>query len=131
MSLLDNHHLKSIAELVRFYQAAIVNTAFGVGLYMLLVYAGLNIYVAQIISHFAGVAFNYFVYSRHVFRDRSPAKFRFALSYIVNYFVSLAVLAAFARVIASPYIAGIATTLVVSIGNYLVLKHLVFRRQTT
>lgn len=129
MSLAKKFSRERMGELIRFYEAAAINTAFGVGFYLLLIYAGLEMYMAQLISHFTGVIFNYAVYSRHVFRGSRAAKTRFACSYLVNYFASLAVLAGLAQFIASPYIAGIATALIVSLGNYLVLKRFVFGQQ--
>lgn len=116
-----------VIEIVRYYQAGIVNTLFGLGAYSALVAAGLNIYAAQAISHVAGMAFNYLTYSRHVFRDAGPAKTRFVLSYAVNYLASVATLALVARFLANPYVAGILSAFIVSVGNYFALKLVVFR----
>ena len=116
-----------IFELFRFYQVAILNTVFGLSTYALLVWFGLNMYAAQLIAHIMGVAFNYFTYSRHVFRAAAPAKLRFMVSYAVNYFVGLMALVAFAQVIASPYVSGVAAALSVSMINFFALKYLVFR----
>lgn len=121
-------HTRRLAELWRYYQAGVVNTLFGFGLYALLVRAGLNMYAAQVIAHVLGVAFNYLTYSRHVFRDAAPAKGRFALSYVVNYLLSLAALALVSQVVRSPYVAGAVATVVVSLVNYFALRHLVFTR---
>lgn len=95
---------------------------------MALVYFGLNMFIAQLVSHVAGMGFNYFTYSRHVFRDAAPAKLRFILSYGVNYLLGLGALAAVARYIASPYIAGLIAAIIVSAVNYFALKYLVFNR---
>lgn len=116
-----------LIELWRYYQMGVLNTAFGLGTYALLVWLGLNMFVAQLVSHLLGMAFNYLTYSRHVFRDAAPAKLRFVLSYGVNYLVGLATLAAVSQVIASPYGAGIVSAVLVSIVNYFALKYLVFR----
>lgn len=117
-----------VVEIVRYYQAGILNTLFGLGAYALLVHFGLGRYAAQAIAHVAGMAFNYLSYSRHVFRDAGPAKMRFVVSYGINYLAGLTTLALVSRVIASPYIAGFLTTFIVSVGNYFVLKLVVFRR---
>lgn len=113
-------------ELWRYYQAGVVNTAFGFGLYALLVRAGLNMFAAQAIAHCVGVAFNYLTYSRHVFRNAAPAKARFAASYAANYLLSVAVLALASQAVGSPYVAGAVATVLVSLVNYLALRHLVF-----
>ena len=118
--------LGSIERLWRYYQAGIVNTAFGYGLYALFVALGLNMYLAQVIAHLLGMTFNYFTYSRHAFHDSDVSKGRFILSYAVNYLLGLAALWAASQVIASPYLAGFVAVVVVSLINYLVLKNWVF-----
>lgn len=117
-----------ILELWRYYQVGVLNTLFGFGIYSGLVALGLNLYVAQFLSHFVGVAFNYFSYSRHVFTDAGPAKLRFILSYIGNYLLGLAALAVIAQFVRSPYLAGFSAVVIVSLINYFVLRHLVFKR---
>lgn len=119
-----------IRELVRFYQAALLNTAFGIGAYLVLVALGLNMYLAQATAHVMGMAFNYFTYSRHVFRGSAPAKLRFILSYGGHYLLGLGALASISQFVANPYIAGIAAALAVSVVNYFVLRHLVFRTRS-
>lgn len=116
----------SAARLWRYYQAGIVNTLFGYGVYVLLLTLGLWMYAAQLIAHVLGVAFNYFSYSRHVFQDSQASKLRFVMSYGFNYLLSLASLAAIAQIIRSPYLAGAIAILFVSLVNYFVLKNLVF-----
>jgi len=114
-------------RLWRYYQAGIVNTAFGYGLFALLIWLGVNLYIAQIISHLLGMTFNYFTYSRHAFSDHTTTRTRFILSYIANYFFGLLTLRVFSLFIASAYVAGFLATVVVSLVNFLVLKRLVFR----
>lgn len=118
--------LGSLERLWRYYQAGIVNTAFGYGLYALFVAVGINMYLAQIIAHVLGVAFNYFTYSRHAFHDADVSKTRFVLSYGVNYLLGLASLWSAAQVIPSPYLAGLIAVIVVSLINYVILRHWVF-----
>ena len=113
-------------EIIRYYQAGAVNAAFGYALYALLLWVGLNMYAAQLLAHILGVAFNYFTYSRHVFRDAGPAKARFAASYVLNYGISLAFLALVSLVVGSPYIAGLGAIILTSAVNYLILTRLVF-----
>ena len=122
----DGRRLGSIERLWRYYQAGIVNTAFGYGLYALLVAFGLNMYVAQIVAHLLGMAFNYFTYSRHAFDDSEVSKSRFILSYAVNYLLGLGALWAVSQAVASPYVAGFIAVAIVSLINYFILKHWVF-----
>ncbi|MEO6361382.1 MAG: GtrA family protein [Sphingomicrobium sp.] len=120
---------RKFSRLIRYYQAAVVNTLFGFGLYAILVAAGLNMFVAQGIGFVCGVTFNYFTYSRHAFRDRQGSKRAFVLAYGVNYLVNLALLAGFSLVLRSPYLAGLAATLIASLVNYFVLREVVFKQR--
>lgn len=122
--------LPHLAQLWRYYQVGVINTLVGFGLYAMLVRLGLNQYVAQIIAHLLGVAFNYFTYSRHVFSDTAPAKARFIIAYAFNYLVSLGSLAAASVFVHSPYLAGAISLVCASLINYFVLKHIVFIRPT-
>ena len=117
-------------RLWRYYQAGLVNTLFGYGLYALFVWTGVNMYVAQIAAHVLGMTFNYFTYSRFAFAGRDGSKGRFIASYILNYLLGLIALAAAAQAIRSPYLAGLVSVVFVSIVNYFILKRLVFRVQS-
>ncbi len=119
----------SLTRLWRYYQAGIVNTLFGYGVYALLLKVGLWMYAAQLIAQVLGAAFNYLSYSRHVFHDSRASKPRFILSYVFNYLLALASLAAAALVIRSPYVAGAVAIILVSLANYFILKNLVFVRR--
>jgi putative flippase GtrA len=120
------NYLTRLGQLFRYYQAGLINMAFGFSLYAILVAAGLNIYVSQVVSHVLGMAFNYFIYTNHVFRDTSPAKLRFVISYGVNYLISVGSLFAVSSLVKSPYIAGLIVVFGVSLLNYFLLKKLVF-----
>lgn len=120
-----------LMELVRFYQAAMVNAAFGFGLYVIFVRFGLNIYAAQIVSHALGMTFNYFTYSRHVFRDSAPAKLKFAATYTINYLIGLALLFVGSFFIESPYVVGFVVLILASFINYFLLKYVVFVKRLT
>lgn len=118
--------MSSARRLWRYYQAGIVNTAFGYGLYAAFVAIGLDKYVAQIFGHLLGMAFNYVTYSRHAFHDATVSKGRFIASYGLNYLLGLAALWGASQYIASPYLAGFIAVVVVSAINYLILRHWVF-----
>jgi len=118
---------ESLWTIFRFYQAALLNTIFGLSLYATLIYFGVNKYYAQVISHVIGMTFNYFTYSWHVFRVPG-AKFRFLLSYIFSGLLNFTLLYCISFFVASPYIAGVAATLCGSIIMFFVLKYCVFHR---
>lgn len=127
MIMFDWRSPKEWNHLWRYYQAGIVNTIFGYGLFALFVWLGLNIFLAQITSHVLGMLFNYFTYSRHAFAGHTTTKTHFALSYAGNYLLGLAVLWVLSRFIHSPYAAGFLTIVIVSLANFFVLRRLVFR----
>lgn len=116
-------------QIIRYYQAGIVNLAFGYGLFSGLVAIGMAAYPAQALSHVLGMGFNYFTYSRHVFREAGPAKLRFVASYAINYLLSLALLALLKQITSNDYVAGFAAAIIVSVLNFFVLKHAVFGRK--
>lgn len=120
---------RDILPVIRYYLTGLLNTAFGYGLFALLVWYAIDIFVAQLISHCLGVAFNYFTFSRFTFAGRAGSKWRFILSYAGNYFCSLAILFVISSQLASPYLSGLLTVLIVSALNYFVLNSLVFRRR--
>lgn len=114
-------------QLWRYYQAGIINTLFGYGLYAGMVAVGLNIYAAQAIGHVLGVAFNWFTYSRHAFRGSEGSAGRFVLSYAVNYLLSVATLRMITMGVDNPYAAGLLTVAIVSVINYFILAKFVFK----
>lgn len=116
-------------QIIRYYQAGIINLAFGYGLYAALVALGMPAYPAQALSHVLGMGFNYFTYSSHVFRDAGPSKLRFIASYAVNYLLSVATLAGLKQVIPNDYLAGFLAAIIVSLINFFALKYLVFNRK--
>lgn len=111
----------------RYYNVGLLNTAFGYGLYALLVFLGLNLFVAQIIGQICGATFNYFTYGRLVFRGVGSNLYSYVGAYGLNYLLALAFLTLAHRFIASPYLAGFVALVAVSVINYLVLKRFVFR----
>ena len=116
--------------LIRFAGVGVLNAAFGFGLYALLVRLGVNVFAAQISSHLLGMAFNYVMFKRHVFRDANHALFRFCVAYAMNYGLSLALMAALRPFIASPYLLGLVTLSGVAVLNFLILRFAVFRRRS-
>lgn len=113
-------------QIIRYYQAGLVNMCFGYGAFSALIMLGINAYPAQAISHTIGVFFNYFVYKRHVFSDSRPSKWKFVVSYIGNYVLSLIALIAMKKIIHNDYIAGLTGLIILSVFNFCVLKYIVF-----
>lgn len=120
-------HRERLAELWRYGHVGLLNTAFGYGLYALLVYLGLNLYVAQIIGQIIGAGFNYMTYRGLVFRGSRSTLRAFFGAYAFNYLMGFTFLSLAHRFIPSPYLAGFVATVAVAGINYLVLRRFVFR----
>lgn len=113
-------------RLFRYYQAGVVNVLFGYCLFALLIWFGLEVYVAQLVGHVLGMTFNYFTYSRYAFAGHQSSKRSFAMSYVLNYFLALVGLWVALKLFPSPYVAGFVATIAVSLINYFILKRFVF-----
>jgi putative flippase GtrA len=116
-----------LAELWRYYYVGLFNTAFGYGLYALLIFFGLNLFIAQIVAHVSGATFNYFMFKRHVFRNSSHSVPRYIVSYAFNYLIGLACLTVVHQFVKSAYLAGLGSLIITAMINYFVLKLFVFR----
>ena len=123
--------LARFGRLWRYYGVGLLNTAFGYGMFAALVWAGLNIFAAQIVAHVIGATFNYFMFRRFVFADSRPSIPRYVGSYAVNYLIGLGCLAAVRLAIPSPYLAGFLAMFCASAINYVILKLFVFRPRST
>ena len=124
-----SRYAPQIIELWLFYKIGVINTVVGISLYSILIFVGINLYFAQIVSHIFGVIFNYFMFTRHVFTGVKPSILKYIASYIVAYFVGLAFLAFFHQFFSSPYVAGILAAFATSMISYIMLKFAVFRRR--
>jgi putative flippase GtrA len=92
-----------------------------------LVFVGLNLFLAQIVAHICGTAFNYFTYSRHVFSGHRRSPVAFVAAYAFNYVMGLGLLFLAHLVVRNPYGAGFLALLVGTAINYFVLRRFVFR----
>lgn len=122
-------HRETIEHLWRFYSVAIVNTAFGFGMYALLVWLGVNLYIAQIASQVLGMTFNFFMFRKHVFRAHRASVPYYIVAYGSHYLMGLFFLALYYRVTGSAYLAGFLAAGSASLVNFAVLKFIVFTRR--
>ena len=116
----------TVRQFLRFLKIGVLNTLFGYALYALLLAAGLQMFVAQIVGTMIAIAFNYLTYSRYVFGGAAIYKMRFLFSYAVNYLISLASLATSAVVFPEPHLAGLVSMIISAAVNFLVLRTFVF-----
>jgi putative flippase GtrA len=129
--VLANLGIGRVEELIRYYGIGVINTIFGFGLYSVLIFVGLNLYIAQIIAHVIGTTFNYFTYSRHVFQRSQRKPMSYVVAYVFNYLLGLCLLAGSHHFFRSPYLAGFIALIIGTAINFFVLKRFVFpaRRQ--
>ncbi len=119
--------LARFAQVWAYAKVGVVNAMFGYLCYAALIFVGLGAFAAQLLAHLLGMAFNYFMFRRHVFKDSDAAIIRYIAAYAVNYVVGLGVLALLKTLVASDYIAGFLSIVIVAILNFVILKFLVFR----
>lgn len=119
--------MSRLERLIRYYGVGAINTAFGFGLYSLLVFLGLNLFLAQLGAVVCGTAFNYFTYSRHVFTGDQRSPKAFVAAYALNYLMGLGLLAVIHVFVKNPYAAGFVGLLIGTAINYFVLRRFVFR----
>ena len=120
-------HRALLGHAWRYYSVSLINTAFGYGTYALIVWAGVNLYVASTLSQLLGMTFNFFMFRAHVFKGSHASIPAYIGAYGLNYAVALCFLALFHHVTASPYLAGLLALVAASALNFFVLRFIVFR----
>lgn len=83
-------HVRHGKRFIMFVAVGLLNTAFGSGVYAVMIYADLPIWTALLLGNLAGIVFNFFTTGRFVFFDASllrlPRFIGVYLScYIINY----------------------------------------------
>ena len=117
------------AQIARFLATGVLNTAFGYGLYALLVAAGVPYIPALVLATVAGVVFNFFSFGRLAFRVRlARATFaRFVAGYGLALALNAALLwAAHERLGLDPYTAQLACLPPTVVATYLILNRWVY-----
>ena len=107
--------MSSWARFIKFLLVGVLNTAFGLGVYVVLIHVGLPIWAALIGGNVAGIAFNFFTTGSLVFSEVSLVRLPrfigvYLTCYTINYLsirslVSLHVGAIESQVFISPVIA--------------------------
>lgn len=113
---------------IRFLFVGAVNTAFGVGIYCLLIYIGVRYQIAVLTSTVLGVLFNFKTIGTFVFRNKSNRLiWKFILSYVISYFFNVGIIKLqFNLGITNEYIAGIAATPFVALLSFFIQRKFVF-----
>lgn len=118
------------AKPLKFSLVGVVNTAFSYGLYALLVYAGLAVPLASLLSLLAGILFSFATQSQLVFKQASaPTFLRYVLAWAFLYGFNQALVQGAMALGLNAYVAGAAATVPTVIISFFVLDRLVFRRR--
>lgn len=125
------HHIKN--KFVRFVFVGGLNTAFGFGLYCLLIWMGLSYIWATLISHTLGVLFNFITTGRIVFDNSDNSLiFKFVMNYLLVYFINIG-LNKGAQILLGPneYISGFFALVITSLFSFFVLNRFVFNKKSS
>lgn len=113
---------------LRFLLVGGMNTAFGYGIYALLLFAGLNYALANLLALWLGLVFSFRTHSGLVFRQRQWRRFfRYLLSWCAIYLLNIGIIALLLQRGISAYVAGIITIAPAAVLSYLAQRHFVFR----
>jgi len=120
-----------LAEVLRFGIAGMVNTAFGFGVYSVLVLAGVPVFLSLLVATLAGTFFNFFTFGAFAFRQLQARRLpRFLMAYGLIYLFNLALLEVVRGTSGlGPIPAQLACLVVVPPSAYLLLKAKVFREE--
>lgn len=133
MKLLNYYFSFIPNKFIRFIFVGGLNTAFGMGLYCLLIFIGLQYTVATLIAHILGVFFNFFTTGKFVFNNTDKKLvFRFCIAYTVTYFINIGINKSTQVYIGlNSYCAGICATILTALCSFVIMKYFVFVTKTT
>jgi putative flippase GtrA len=118
------------SQLIRFLITGVVNTLFGLGVYVACIAASLAPWLAMLVGTVAGIAFNFFSLGSYAFRDRSLHRLpRFVCSYGLTYLFNLAAFDGLHGWVRDPVWCQVLLTPVVALFSYLLMSRFVFGRR--
>ena len=132
MSLLqkgiDLFHKYIQNKFIRFIFVGGLNTAFGLGVYCLMIWIGLSYIWATLISQVLGVLFNFVTTGTLVFENSDKKLiFKFILSYVLTYFINVGVNKALQVAFCfNEYISGIGAIIISALASFFILKLFVY-----
>lgn len=117
-------------RLFRFFVVSGVNTAFGYGLFALLIYIGLKYPIALLIGTIVGILFNFKTIGGLVFKSsNNTLVFKFLGVYGITYLCNLAGLALLGHFGIDVYVGGALLLIPVGLLAFVLNKHFVFNRR--
>lgn len=130
MRLLDYYFKLIPNQFIRFIMVGGLNTAFGLGVYCILIYIGLTYVWATLIAHILGVGFNFLTTGKFVFDDTDLRHIiRFSICYMATYLINIGInKAAQAILQANTYFSGCIATAITATCAYLIMKFYVYKK---
>jgi putative flippase GtrA len=117
-------------KIIRFFFVAGLNTAFGYGIFVLLLLIGLHYVLAGFLATVLGILFNFKTYGVIVFKNKSNKLiFRFLFVYFITYCVAIFFIWAFSLIHVNQYIASAIIAIPNALLGYILNKKLVFENK--
>lgn len=118
-------------EFIRFVLVGCLNTAFGVGVYCLMIWIGVPYWWATLAAHMLGVLFNFKTIGILVFRNSSNRLFlRFVSCYVLAYGLNVGIIWVLLHTTGlNDYWSGIVATPFVAVFSYFYQKMFVYKRK--
>ncbi|MBO4263564.1 MAG: GtrA family protein [Bacteroidales bacterium] len=116
-------------KFLRFLLVGCLNTAFGLGVYYLLIWLGLSYVWATLIAYILGVLFNFLTTGTLVFENRdNRLLLRFVCCYVATYCLNIAANRGLQHVFdGNTYFSGTGATVVAALASFFLLKTFVYR----
>ncbi|NNE57009.1 MAG: GtrA family protein [Hellea sp.] len=118
------------AQLTRFISWGALNTAISILIYAALVYAGLTIWLANLIAIIGGILLGHFFNKHMVFRSRNAnTLIKYFILWSVLYLISTGLIFGFIELGSNKYLAAVFSGIVLVPISYIVQKLKIFQGQ--
>jgi putative flippase GtrA len=116
-----------MVQFIKFCLVGLLNMAFGVGVYCLFVWMGMDYKLATLLSTVLGVVWNFKTTGALVFKNRENRLFvRFVVCYVFLYGVNIASVWLLKSFGANDYLAGIVAAPVIAVISFFLLRKVVY-----
>lgn len=118
----------AMAQFIRYGLVGVINTGISYGIYVLLLYVGLNYALANFGSLVLGIGVSFFSQGRFVFGNSSIGRLpRFVLLWGTLYLVNIGLIALFLRLGINAYLGGALALVPITLLSFVCQRYLVFR----
>ena len=126
---IDLFHKYVKNKFIRFIFVGGLNTAFGLGMYLLLVWLGLSYIWATLISHVVGILFNFITTGTLVFENSDKRLIiKFFMNYGLTYFINIGANKSLQVLFGmNQYFSGIGATIITALISFFILKRFVYK----